>query len=102
MRARIDDDGLLLGTAEDGNGPEVPAGFDLPVGRYRWHADKGQWWPAMAEPDFEPEQAPDALVAIAAGFAAIRAGSALPKVTTDWLDYYARTLDARKTTRKGR
>lgn len=95
MRAIVDANGVLQGVSEDGNGPEVPPGFDLQPGKYRWHADRRQWWP-LTQAQFTPEDAPDATEAIAAGFAALRAaGTPLPEITTRWLDWYARTFDAR-------
>lgn len=101
MRARIDEAGVLLGTAEDGNGPQVPVGFDLQAGRYRWHAGLGQWWP-LGRAEVTSDEAPDATAAIVAGFRALAAGGAtLPPQTVAWMDWYERTFDARiKQTRK--
>lgn len=44
-RAKLDGDGVLVGFADDGNGPEVPAECDLALNRYRWNAEAERFDP---------------------------------------------------------
>jgi len=81
-RAVLDEDDVLVGYDDNGNGPEVPVDCDLAPGKYAWSGHS-----------FVPVKAnrPNREAAIAEALIAIRDGKALPPATLQYLeDYQAR------------
>lgn len=75
----------------------LPAGCDLPPGRYRWDRAQGCFMPLPPAPE-----APAAVPLDVSAMRALRAlidtlqasGTTLPAACTDWAAAYARTIDA--------
>lgn len=81
-RAVLDEDDVLVGYDDNGNGPEVPVDCDLELGKYAWSGHS-----------FIPvkQTRPNREAAIAEALIAINNGQDFPKTTLEYLeDYEAR------------
>jgi len=106
--AKIDPDGLFLGTEEVDTLPSplpadripLPDGHDLNdlVAKGispRWDREAVQWRLVAPLTDEQQVEQPHALRAIYLAFCAIRdGGQELPQETLDWLAWYAKSTDA--------
>ena len=97
--AILDEERLLIGyefgEASTANARRiiVPKDCDLVPELYRWNKEVERFDPILPI-DVIPEDHPDALYAIAAGFSyLINQGIELPKATLEWLSYYRTTID---------
>jgi hypothetical protein len=99
--ARLDKNQVLVGFTEAGpktwktRGYQVavPDGCDLEPGRYRWDGATFVALPPAGGQDALEE--PDAVRAIALGFAKISETVELPQETLDWLDHYDTSIEGR-------